>query len=195
VLFIADEVMTGWGRTGTLLASEQAGITPDILCLAKGLTGGSMPLAVTMATAPIFDAHYSTDRSKLFFHSSSFTANPVACAAAVANLKIWREEPVLDRIRTLAQRLGAKLDELSRRPDIINPRQCGTMIAFDVDVGDDAGYLADIGPLMRAHFFAHDVLIRPLGNTVYTMPPYCISQDDIDRVASVMASAIEACAR
>ena len=79
VLFIADEVMTGWGRTGTLLACEQAGVTPDILCLAKGLTGGSMPLAVTMATAPIYDAHYSTDRSKLFFHSSSFTANPIAC--------------------------------------------------------------------------------------------------------------------
>lgn len=195
VLFIADEVMTGWGRTGTLLACEQAGITPDILCLAKGLTGGSMPLAVTMATAPIFDAHYSTDRSKLFFHSSSFTANPVACAAAVTNLAIWREEPVLDRIVTLAQRLGAKLGELSQRPEVINPRQCGTMIAFDVDVGDDAGYLADIGPQMRAHFFAHDVLIRPLGNTVYTMPPYCISMDDIDRVASVMASAIEACAR
>ena len=195
VLFIADEVMTGWGRTGTLLACEQAGVTPDILCLAKGLTGGSMPLAVTMATAPIYDAHYSTDRSKLFFHSSSFTANPIACAAANANLAIWREEPVLDRIAALSRRLGEKLAELTQRPQVINPRQCGTMIAFDVDVGDDAGYLADIGPRLRAHFFAHDVLIRPLGNTVYTMPPYCISQADIDRVASVMASGIEACAR
>ena len=154
-----------------------------------------MPLAVTMATAPIYDAHYSTDRSKLFFHSSSFTANPIACAAANANLAIWREEPVLDRIAALSRRLGEKLAELTQRPQVINPRQCGTMIAFDVDVGDDAGYLADIGPRLRAHFFAHDVLIRPLGNTVYTMPPYCISQADIDRVASVMASGIEACAR
>ena len=195
VLFIADEVMTGWGRTGTLLACEQAGVTPDILCLAKGLTGGSMPLAVTMATAPIYDAHYSTDRSKLFFHSSSFTANPIACAAAVANVQIWQEEPVLERVATLADRLGAVLAKLSARPDVVNPRQCGTMIAFDVDVGDDTGYLAEIGPRMRAHFFANDVLIRPLGNTVYTMPPYSISQADIDRVAQVMASAIDTCAR
>ncbi|WP_120077117.1 adenosylmethionine--8-amino-7-oxononanoate transaminase [Aurantiacibacter odishensis] len=193
VLFIADEVMTGWGRTGTLLACEQAGITPDILCLAKGLTGGSMPLAVTMATAPIFDAHYSTDRSKLFFHSSSFTANPIACAAAVANVRIWQEEPVLERVATLADRLGAVLVKLAQRPDVVNPRQCGTMIAFDVDVGGDAGYLAEIGPQMRAHFFANDVLIRPLGSTVYTMPPYCISQDDIDRMADVMASAVNTC--
>ncbi len=194
VLFIADEVMTGWGRTGTLLACEQAGVAPDILCLAKGLTGGSMPLAVTMATAPIFDAHYSTDRSKLFFHSSSFTANPVACAAAVANLAIWREEPVLDRIATLSRRLGAKLETLSKRPEVIRPRQCGTMIAFDIDTDGDEGYLADIGPRLRAHFFANDVLIRPLGNTVYTMPPYCIAQADIDRVATVMATAIDAIA-
>ena len=195
VLFIADEVMTGWGRTGTLLACEQADVTPDILCLAKGLTGGSMPLAVTMASAPIFEAHYSTDRSRLFFHSSSFTANPVACAAAAANLEIWREEPVLARIETLSQRLATKLDALSNKPQVVNPRQCGTMIAFDVDVGEDAGYLAEIGPRLREHFFAHDVLIRPLGNTIYMMPPYCITAADIDTVAKVMASAIETCAR
>ena len=154
-----------------------------------------MPLAVTMATAPIFDAHYSTDRSKLFFHSSSFTANPIACAAAVANVQIWQEEPVLERVTTLADRLGAVLENLSARPGVVNPRQCGTMIAFNVDVGDDAGYLAEIGPQMRAHFFANDVLIRPLGNTVYTMPPYSISLADIGRVAQVMTSAIDSCAR
>lgn len=195
VLFIADEVMTGWGRTGTLLACEQAEVTPDILCLAKGLTGGSMPLAVTLATAPIYDAHYSTDRAKLFYHSSSFTANPLACAAAVANLAIWRNEPVLERVATLSRRLGDKLAALSRRDDVVNPRQCGTMIAFDVDVGEDAGYLAEIGPRLRAHFFANDVLIRPLGNTVYTMPPYSITPEDIDRVADTMAGALDACAQ
>lgn len=95
-LFIADEVMTGWGRTGTLLACEQAGVVPDILCLSKGLTGGAIPLAVTMASEPIWEAHYSTDRAKMFFHSSSYTANPIACAAAAANLAIWRDGPVRD---------------------------------------------------------------------------------------------------
>ena len=98
---IADEVMTGWGRTGTLFACEQAGITPDILCTSKGLTGGALPLAATLCTAEIFDAHLSTDRRKTFFHSSSYTANPIACAAAVANLEIWHDEPVRERIGAL----------------------------------------------------------------------------------------------
>jgi adenosylmethionine-8-amino-7-oxononanoate aminotransferase len=101
-VLIADEVMTGWGRTGTLLACEQAGVAPDILCLAKGLTGGAMPLAVTLASEAIYDAHYSTDRARTFYHSSSYTANPIACAAACANLAIWREEPVEQRIAALA---------------------------------------------------------------------------------------------
>jgi adenosylmethionine-8-amino-7-oxononanoate aminotransferase len=101
-LFIADECMTGFGRTGSLFACEQAGVAPDIMCLAKGLSGGVIPLAVTLATEEIFQAHYSTDRSHTFFHSSSFTANPIACAAGRANLKIWRDEPVKDRIAALA---------------------------------------------------------------------------------------------
>ncbi|MFN4098059.1 MAG: aminotransferase class III-fold pyridoxal phosphate-dependent enzyme, partial [Sphingomonas sp.] len=102
-LLIADEVMTGFGRTGTFTACEQAAVRPDIMCLAKGITGGSMPLAVTVCTRAIFDAHYSTDRTKTFFHSSSYTANPIACAAAVANLDVWEEEPVQDRIRALSE--------------------------------------------------------------------------------------------
>ncbi|MBN9352579.1 MAG: adenosylmethionine--8-amino-7-oxononanoate transaminase, partial [Hyphomicrobium denitrificans] len=98
VLFIADEVMTAFGRTGTLFASEQAKIAPDIICVAKGITGGSIPLAATLCTEAIFAAHYSQDRSRMFFHSSSYTANPIACAAAAANLDILRSEPVLSRI-------------------------------------------------------------------------------------------------
>jgi adenosylmethionine-8-amino-7-oxononanoate aminotransferase len=133
VLFIADEVMTGWGRTGTLLACEQAGVVPDILCLAKGLTGGSMPLAVTLAREPIFQAHWSTDRAKTFYHSSSYTANPIACAAARANLAIWREEPVRERIATLGARQQAGLDRLAALPGIRNPRRCGTIIALEVE--------------------------------------------------------------
>src|ERR1700751_3629158 len=98
VLFIADEVMTGWGRTGTLFACEQADVSPDIACYSKGLTGGSLPLAVTLCCAEIFDAHYSTDRRRTFFHSSSFTANPIASAAALANIEVWETEPVRERI-------------------------------------------------------------------------------------------------
>jgi adenosylmethionine-8-amino-7-oxononanoate aminotransferase len=116
VLFIADEVMTAWGRTGTLLACEQANVVPDILCLSKGLTGGSLPLAVTIATPAIFDAHYSTDRALQFFHSSSYTGNAIACAAANANLAIWREEPVLVRISDLAARQSANFKKLADHP-------------------------------------------------------------------------------
>ncbi|MDB5737661.1 MAG: adenosylmethionine-8-amino-7-oxononanoate aminotransferase, partial [Sphingomonas bacterium] len=121
VLFIADEVMTGWGRTGTLLACEQAGVVPDILCLSKGLTGGAIPLAVTMATPAIFEAHLSTDKAKMFFHSSSYTANPIACAAALANLAVWREEPVKARIATLQARQAERLAKLA---NVRNARQC-----------------------------------------------------------------------
>ena len=190
VLFIADEVMTGWGRTGTLLACEQAGVAPDLLCLAKGLTGGSMPLAVTMASAAIYDAHWSNDRTKTFYHSSSYTANPIACAAALANLAVWREEPVIERIVTLKARQAEGLALLTQVPGITNARQCGTVIAVDYRA-QGAGYLSEIGPRLTAFFRENDVLLRPLGNTVYVMPPYCISAEDLARVHDVMAQGSE----
>ena len=188
VLFIADEVMTGWGRTGTLLACEQAGITPDLLCLAKGLTGGSMPLAVTMASEAIYDAHWSTDRSRTFYHSSSYTANPIACAAALANLTIWREEPVRERIATLCAMQAQGAARLEKVPGVINVRQCGTVLALDYDHAD-AGYLAGIGPRLLAFFRSRDLLLRPLGNTAYAMPPYCIAPEDLDRIHQALAEA------
>lgn len=181
VLFIADEVMTGWGRTGTLFACEQAGIAPDIACYSKGLTGGSVPLAVTLCRADIFDAHYSPDRSKTFFHSSSYTANPVACAAALANLEIWQREPVMQRIGSLA---ALHKDRLARFYDdrrFANVRQIGTIAALDI-VAKDAGYLADIGPRLYRGFLARGLLVRPLGNTIYIMPPYCSTASDLDLV-------------
>lgn len=189
-LFIADEVMTGWGRTGTLLACEQAGIVPDIICLSKGLTGGAVPLAVTVATPPIFEAHRSRDRADMFFHSSSYTANPIACAAANANLAIWREEPVNERIATLAERQRHSLDVLRTLPGVRNARQLGTITAFELDDGT-GNYLSELGPKLMAHFRERDLLVRPLGNTIYTMPPYCISADDLALIYAGIAEAIE----
>lgn len=179
-LFIADEVMTGWGRTGTLLACEQAGIAPDILCMSKGITGGAIPLAVTMASEPIFAAHYSTDRAQMFFHSSSYTANPIACAAANANLAIWDEEPVTERIAALGERQEAYLRQTAAHPLVRNPRKLGTIAAFDV--GDAGGYLSDLAPRMLTMFRERNVLLRPLGNTVYVMPPYCITDGELGAV-------------
>ena len=181
VLFIADEVMTGWGRTGTLLACEQAGVVPDILCLSKGLTGGSVPLAVTIASEEIYAAHLSRDRSRMFYHSSSYTANPLACAAANANLTIWRDEPVRARIAALAERQNRQLTKLAALPHIRNARQLGTITAFEIGDGE-ADYLSDVGPILKAGFFDRNVLLRPLGNTVYVMPPYCIDDVDLDAI-------------
>lgn len=179
VLFIADEVMTAWGRTGTLLACEQANVVPDILCLSKGLTGGAIPLAVTMASPAIYDAHYSTDRARLFYHSSSYTANPIACAAANANLAIWRDEPVLERIAKLAARQGTALAGIAALPCVTGARQLGTITAVDLDDAN-AGYLANIGPALLSFFASQNLLLRPLGNTIYVMPPYCIDEEDIE---------------
>ena len=190
VLFIADEVMTGWGRTGTLLACEQAGIEPDLLCLSKGLTGGSLPLAVTMASEAIFEAHWSTDRARMFFHSSSYTANPIACAAAEANLAIWREEPVLALVADLAARQAGWLEKLGRFCHFDNPRQLGTLAAIDLKSSGEAGYLNDLAPRLMAFFRDRDVLLRPLGNTVYVMPPYCITDDQLDQVWNAIGEAV-----
>jgi adenosylmethionine-8-amino-7-oxononanoate aminotransferase len=188
VLFIADEVMTGWGRTGALSACDHAGVEPDIACYSKGLTGGALPLAVTVCRREIFEAHYSTDRRRTFFHSSSFTANPIACAAAAANLDIWESEPVRERIATLVRRQSRHLETFRDHPRFENVRQTGTIAALDLKVAD-AGYLADIGPRLHAYFRERQVLLRPLGNTIYVLPPYCVSEDDLSLIYDAIGTA------
>jgi len=187
-LFIADEVMTGFGRTGSLFACEQAGVAPDIMCLAKGLSGGSIPLAATLATAEIFQAHYSTDRSHTFFHSSSFTANPIACAAGRANLEIWRDEPVRERIATLGRLQEERLAPFRDDSRFAEVRRLGTITVLDLKV-PDPGYLAGIGLKLMAFCQARGVLLRPLGNTIYLMPPYCVTAAELDLVYDVIAEA------
>jgi len=188
VLFIADEVMTGWGRTGTLFACEQAGIVPDIACYAKGITGGSLPLAVTLCHERIFQAHYSTDRRKTFFHSSSYTANPIACAAAVANLELWEREPVLERIAAIGAHHDRHLQTLRGDTRFANLRRTGTIAAMDLQV-KDGGYLADIGPSLLQFFAGRRVLLRPLGNTLYILPPYCVTAADLDLIYDAISEA------
>jgi adenosylmethionine---8-amino-7-oxononanoate aminotransferase len=189
VPLIADEVMTGWGRTGTLLACEQAGVVPDILCLSKGLTGGSVPLAVTMASEAIYEAHLSEDRATMLYHSSSYTANPIACAAANANLAIWREEPVLERVAALAAMQQERLDTLGRYAHFDNARRLGTVAALDLKT-EEGGYLDALAPRLMSFFSERDVLLRPLGNTVYVMPPYCITPEQLALVWDAIGEAV-----
>ena len=189
VLFIADEVMTAWGRTGTLFACDQADIVPDIACYSKGITGGFLPLAVTMCQSRIFDAHYSTDRSKTFYHSSSYTANPIACAVAAANLEMWKEGDVMEQVRTTEKMQAEKLSEMTEIDSLSKFRQTGTIAAMDIKV-PDGGYLSKIGTQLYLRFQMSGVLLRPLGNTIYVLPPYCMSQRDFDVVYGVIAETV-----
>ena len=188
VLVIADEVMTGWGRTGTVWACEQARVAPDILCTGKGLTGGALPLAVTAASSEIFESHLSTDRSRMFFHSSSYTANPIACAAGVANIGVWRSEPVAARIEDLCRLQGRELSRFAKDHRFKRARRCGTITALDLDVGAD-GYMSSVAPKLMDFFLERGVLLRPLGNTIYVMPPYCITPQELSGVYDVIDEA------
>ncbi|MCK1466952.1 adenosylmethionine--8-amino-7-oxononanoate transaminase [Bradyrhizobium sp. CW10] len=191
VLFIADEVMTGWGRTGSLFACEQANVTPDIACYSKGLTGGALPLAVTLCRAHIFDAHYSKDRMRTFYHSSSYTANPVACAAAKANLDLWWHRDSRERAASLAAMQERAIEPFRADARFENVRRSGTITALDLKTGD-GGYLADIGPKLQAFFNDRNLLLRPLGNTIYVMPPYCVTAADLDEIYAGISDAADA---
>lgn len=188
VLLIADEVMTGWGRTGTFLACEQAGVAPDILCLSKGITGGSLPLAVTLAREDVYQAHFSRDRAKTFFHSSSYTANAIACAAAEANLAIWDTEPVLDRIAAVSALQAEGAARLKAAPGLTNVRQVGTILAADIAT-PAGGYMSDLGPELMRFFADRNLLIRPLGATLYLLPPYCSTGADLAACHDAIAEA------
>ncbi len=190
VLFIADEVMTGWGRTGSLFAFDQVTVSPDIMCLAKGMTGGMVPLAATLATDAIFDSHYSEDRADMFFHSSSFTANPIACAAANANIAIWDEGSVTDGIDALGTAMDAGLASLLGDPRFANGRRMGAIAAIDLIV-EDGGYLSHVAPKLRAHFLERGLLLRPLGNTIYLMPPYCMTAAEVERTFATIGEAAD----
>ena len=180
-LLIADEVMTGFGRSGSMFACDQAGVTPDLMCLSKGITGGFLPMGVTMATKEIYNAFYHDDRSKQFFHSTSFTGNPLSCAAANAALEIWDEEPVMERVQNIAASYENAAEKFRKDEDVLEVRTKGTIFALDIKDQTD-GYLSKLGPLLYNYFLSHDILLRPIGNTVYILPPYCIKDEELESI-------------
>lgn len=190
VFFILDEVMTGFGRTGTMFAFEQTNIVPDIICLSKGLTGGNLPLALTVATKEIYDAFYSKNKAEMFFHSSSYTANPIACAAAAANLSIWETEPILDKVKNINKLHWENLKRFEENNFVKNVRVLGSILALDIAV-ENGGYLSDIAIDLYKFHTENGVLLRPLGNTVYIMPPYCISQNSLNKIYDTIELSIE----
>lgn len=179
VLLIADEVLTGFGRTGRMFACDRADIVPDLLCVAKGLTGGFLPLAATLTTNRVHDAFAGPDRSRTFFHGHSYTANPIACAAANANLKIFETEPVFDRIAAIEKAHCARLPAFAKHSAVRDVRQIGTVAAIELDV-PDAGYLSSLRPRLYEFYLERGVLLRPLGNVIYLLPPYVITSGQLD---------------
>ena len=179
VMFILDEVMTGFGRTGTMFAFEQSNIEPDIICLSKGLTGGTLPMAAIVCTKEIYDAFYSKDKSKMFFHSSSYTANPVCMAAASANLDLWENKKPLEDVKRINEYYKKQAHNFK------NPRILGGIFAFEAD-GASNDYVSNIGVTSYKYFLDNNVLLRPLGNTIYVMPPYCIKEESLDKVFNLL---------
>ncbi|WP_425482935.1 adenosylmethionine--8-amino-7-oxononanoate transaminase [Gemmatimonas phototrophica] len=188
VHLIADEVMTGFGRTGPMFACGRAGVSPDLLCMSKGLTGGVLPLGATAATETIFDAFRSDDRRKTFFHGHSYTANPIACAAALASLALFTDECDQARAR-ITETHRQQLASLQGTAGVRAVRQIGTVAAVELDA--PAGYLSDIGRELAAFSLQEGVLLRPLGNVAYCLPPYCTSNAELDRVYDVIARFLE----
>jgi adenosylmethionine---8-amino-7-oxononanoate aminotransferase len=181
VIQIADEVMTGFGRTGRMFACEYLRNKPDIICLSKGLTGGSMALSVTAATKRIFEAFLSEDREKTFFHGHSFTANPIACSAALASLDLLEKESCRDKIEFISAGHRKFADRIRGCKAVKDVRALGTVVAFTLETGSD-GYLNKISGLITARSLEAGIYLRPLGNTVYIMPPYCITGAQLDQV-------------
>lgn len=197
VHLIADEIAVGFGRTGTMFACEQAGITPDFLCVGKGLTGGYLPLSACLTTDPIYSAFYADYTArKTFLHSHSYTGNPLACAAALATLEIFRDDDTLERNRLLSARMARACASISDHPHVSEVRQRGMILAIEMvrDKKTRTPYHWQERRGLRAYHEAlrAGALLRPLGDVIYFMPPYVVSEDEIDWLAQVAAAAIDA---
>ncbi|MGH8032675.1 MAG: adenosylmethionine--8-amino-7-oxononanoate transaminase [Luteimonas sp.] len=194
VFLIADEIAVGFGRTGTLFASEQSGVMPDLLCLSKGLTGGFLPLAAVLATQTLYDGFLDDSRERAFLHSHSYTGNPLACAAALASLDIFRNDDVLARNHRSAARMAQLSAAIGDHPHVADVRQAGMIVAFELTRDGDRRTPFD--PALRTGLrayraaLARGVLLRPLGDVLYWMPPYCIDDAQLELLAEVTRAAI-----
>src|SRR3954463_9947628 len=195
VHLIADEIAVGFGRTGTMFACEQAGIRPDFMCLSKGLTGGYLPLSTVLTTEPVYAAFYDEyTRLNAFLHSHSFTGNPLACAAALATLAIFRDTPVLERNRVTAAKMAASVAHLHEHPNVAEIRQRGMILAIELvrdrDTREPFPWQERRGLRIHRHGLERGVRLRPIGTTIYFMPPYVIAPDEIDLLASTATEGI-----
>ena len=193
IITIADEVMTGFGRTGKFFASDHPEHKPDIICLSKGLTGGVMPLGVTACAQFIYDAFLSDDKMKTFFHGHSYTANPTACSAALASMDLFDEPKAFEDIKRIEEQHGSFLQKIRSHKALIEVRQLGTIIAFEVKTKEQTHYLNSLAETISEFFIERGIILRPLGNVVYILPPYCISNIDLNYIYGAVEEFLDSC--
>ena len=191
ILNIADEVMTGFGRTGKLFATDHLVNKPDIMCFSKGLTGGTMPLGLTTCTQKIFNAFLSEDKLKTLFHGHSFTANPVACSAALASFDLLMQPETMQNISRITQQHSAFKEKIQHHPKLKNVRQTGTILALEWQNHSNTSYFSDLRNQLYDFFLKKNIILRPLGNVLYILPPYCISPADLAYIYDQIELALE----
>jgi adenosylmethionine-8-amino-7-oxononanoate aminotransferase len=175
---IFDEIMTGWGRLGTMFAMNQCQQKPDIVCVSKGLTGGVLPLGLTIATQEIFDAFDVPDKAKALLHGHSYTGNPLSCAAALASLDIFAQAETQANIQRVSAKMTDFVARLKASGKFFNPRSCGTIFAVEID--NEMSYFSEHRNKVYQHFIDKGILCRPLGTTVFFNPPYVISDEELE---------------
>ena len=185
---IADEVMTGWGRTGSVFAVEQAGVVPDIICLSKGITGGTLPLSVTVARESVYQRFLGPSKSEAFLHGHSYTGNPLACAAALAGLSLFEEEQTLARVAGMEACYRAAMPSFGELPRVTQLRCRGGIFAFNI-AGGEGGYLDPVGKRVTQKALQKGLYIRPLGNVLYLMPPFCVGAEDLNDALGILLDA------
>ena len=191
VITIADEVMTGFGRTGLTFACDYLKHKPDIMCLSKALTGGTIPLAVTTATQRIFDGFYSNDVNKALFHGHTFTANPTGCAIALEAIRILESDEMQQNLKRIAKRHQAFVARISQYTSVANARTLGVILAFDLKTTQNTDYYGSFRDRLYNFFISKGVILRPVGNIIYILPPYIITDEQLDRVYEVLEEAIQ----
>ena len=190
VMCIADEVMTGFGRTGTTFAVNQLENKPDLMCMSKGLTGGTLPMSITTCSQEIYDAFLSNDLTKAFLHGHSFTGNPVGCAVSLASLDLLEKEECKKNIQQIIFSHQSFAKEIENHPKIVNLRKTGTILAIELK-DDTSGYESDLRTKLYKHFLSEGILIRPLGNVIYILPPYCITKEELYKIYSAIKKSLE----
>lgn len=182
ILMIQDEVFTGFGRTGKLFAADYLSEQPDMMCFSKGLTGGTMPMGITTASDMVFEAFLSDDRYKTLFHGHSFTANPLACTAALASMELLLKPETLQAIETIGRKHKEFSGILKQHPKAAHVRQTGTILAWEIRNDLQTSYFNETGKILYREFLNRGIIMRPLGNIMYLVPPYCITPEELDFV-------------